>query len=342
LLLVPDNKLFDTIYLMNKKLLYALVALVVLLFIVIVVLVFAVLGKGKPGKQAVQNNQPVQSSELKFDNEAVSTDPIGDPRGPFYHDLYVATSPDGLTFSGSKKILEHASVPDIIKLPDGRIAVYAVEAARRSLSGLLVSISEDEGKSWKSGSVRFTSSLVGGADPEVILTDEGKIRLYFITFGQRPGGKKPDPNNPDPNIKNVIKSALSTDGINFTMEEGSRFEYPLMTDPDVIKIGSKWFAYISEGRKNIAISSSDSLSFKLEKTIRENGSVSNTVALGDGRFRQFYCGMGINSALTTDGLRFTNEVGNRVSDAPAGSIICDPAPIKVSGGWIMVYKVAKQ
>src|SRR3989344_1736732 len=172
---------------MNKKLLYSLIALVILIFIVIVVLVFVILGKGKGGEQAVQNNQSVQtktgvSSELKFDNEAVSTDPIGDPKGPFYHDLYVATSPDGLTFSGSKKILEHASVPDIIKLPDGRIAVYAVEAARRSLSGLLVSISEDEGKSWKSGSVRFTSSLVGGADPEVILTDEGKIRLYFITF----------------------------------------------------------------------------------------------------------------------------------------------------------------
>src|SRR3990167_10813275 len=277
-------------------------------------------------------------SILKFDSEPVDSDPIGDPNGPFYHDLYLATSSDGLTFAKrGEALIKHASVPDIIKLSDGRIAMYAVDAARRSTSGLLVGISKDDRKTWQFGSVRFTNAQPGssGADPEVVLTDDGKIRLYMISFGgSAQNGMS------DPETENQVKSAVSEDGINFTPDGGVNISFKQITDPDVVKIGGKWFTYLSQGPKNIAFSAADpTKAFALEKTVRENGSVSNTIAIGGGVFRQYYCSGGfIRSATTRDGLSFTDDPGNRLEPS-SDTNICDPAPLKVSSGWIMVYKV---
>lgn len=321
---------------------------VIELLIVLVVVV----GLGFIGYRVYQNNskktntaqnttntsETTGQSTLAFDNEPVSSDPIGDPNGPFYHDLYLATSADGLTFAKrGEALIKHASVPDIIKLSDGRIAMYAVDAARRSTSGLLVGISKDDGKTWQFGSVRFTNAQPGssGADPEVVLTDDGKIRLYIISFGgSAQNGRS------DPGTENQVKSAVSEDGINFTLDGGVNISFKQITDPDVVKIGDKWFAYLSQGPKNIAFSAADpTKAFMLEKTVRDNGSVSNTVSIGNGVLRQYFCSSGfIKSATTRDGLSFTDDPGNRLEPS-GGTNICDPAPLKVSSGWIMVYKV---
>lgn len=321
---------------------------VVELFIVIAVVV----GLGFIGYRVYQNNSKKTNtaqgttntsetngqSTLAFDNEPVSSDPIGDPNGPFYHDLYLATSSDGLTFvKQGEALIKHASVPDIIKLSDGRIAMYAVDAAQRSTSGLLVGISEDDGKTWQFGSVRFKNTQPGsiGADPEVVLTEDGKIRMYYISFGgSAQNGMS------DTETENQVKSAISEDGINFTLDGDVNISFKQVTDPDVVKIGDKWFAYLSQGPKNIAFSATDpTKAFMLERTVRENGSVSNTISIGDSGLRQYFCSSGfIKSATTKDGLSFTDDPGNRLEPS-SDTYICDPAPLQVSSGWIMVYKV---
>ena len=285
------------------------------------------------------------SSELKFDKEAAATDPFNDERGPFYHKVYMATSDDGLSFTREPEVvLNKASVPDVVRMKDGRLIIYAVDGSGRSFTNLMLAISEDNGASWKTGSLHISSSggqQAGAADPQAVLTDNGKIRLFYLVFPEK---KPPLDENGQPKPtgeKTKIKSAISKDGINFKEEEGARYESTdFITDPDVVKIGRKWFMYISKGRELLAASSDDGDTFEYEKSIRTIGSVSKTVSIGGGKYRQFYCGDGgINSAVSRDGLNWTDEEGPRLQTEQE-EIICDPTPVKVDDKWIMFFKSA--
>lgn len=279
----------------------------------------------------------IAKAELKFDQPAVTADPFNDPGGPFFHQVWKAVSKDGLNFAKEGGVVfDKASVPDIIRLPSGRLIIYAVDGALRSRSGLMVAISDDNGMTWQQGSLQMTRpGSFGGADPEVVQLSDGRLRLYFVVFPQR----LPRPGVIDPNIKNQVRSAVSSDGIRYEEEEGIRFEYPQITDPDVVKIGNKWWMYLAQGPRLIAASSADGLSFQLEKTIREQGSVSNTVPLGDNRWRQFYCaGGGIQSALSSDGLTWQDENGFRLQ-AEQSRMMCDPAPVQIGSTWLLFYKI---
>src|SRR3989338_1428278 len=289
--------------------------------------------------QTITPNGGISQDDLKFDNPSATSDPFNDPQGPFYHQILRASSEDGLNFNKEEGIIfDKASVPDIIKLPNGRIIIYAVDGARRSKSGLMVATSDDNGKTWKQGSLQLKSprQFASGADPEAVLLPDGRIRLYYVVFlaPQQHGVI-------DTQLKNRVHSALSSDGIYFEEEEGFRFEYPQITDPDIVNIGDEWFMYLAQGPRLIAASSSDGLSFKFEKIIREQGSVSNTVAITNTIWRQFFCvGDGIGSATTSDGANLDNDAGFRLKTADPSKIICDPAPIQIDSKWILFYKVS--
>lgn len=276
----------------------------------------------------------IDTAKLAFDQQAAASDPIGDKNGPFYHDVYTASSTDGLHFTASgNKIAEHASVPDAIKLPSGQLVFYAVDGAQRSKSGVLMGVSGDNGKTWKLGSMQLSGVSGGIADPQITITDSGQLRLYYLVF---PG--PPVPGQPPASV-NTVDSSTSTDGINFTKESGDRLEYAQITDPDVIKIGSTWFMYAAQGQKQIYATSSDGLSFSYKGVTRQQGSVSKTVSTSGDKYRQFYCDKGISSSITSDGISWTDEGANLA--APAGKIICDPSPVQLDdGSWLMIYKVA--
>ncbi len=278
---------------------------------------------------------PTPQAELKFDSPAVTSDPFNDPSGPFYHQILKASSPDGVNFMKEEGVVfDKASVPDAIRLPSGRLVVYAVDGARRSNSGIMVAISDDDGQTWQQGSVQLESPMnFGGADPEVVLLPDDKLRIYYVVFpmiGQ--------PGMIDPEIKNKVFSAVSSDGINFQEEDGVRFEHAQITDPDVVKIGDKWFMYLAQGPRLIAATSPDGLSFQLEATIREQGSVSNTVPIGDNLWRQFFCDRGIRSAISSDGLAWQDDSGFRLQPE-SDRIMCDPVPVQVGPNWLLFYKV---
>lgn len=275
---------------------------------------------------------------LAYDQPAVTSDPFADPRGPFYHSVLKSSSPDGLDFTVAPgTLLEHASVPDIIRMPDGRLFIYAVDGANRSRSGLMVAMSDDDGATWQQGSLQAKGSRLG-ADPEAVVLPDGSIRLYYVVFPKDKPPQGPD-GQPMLNGQTIqIKSAVSQDGVTFEEEPGVRYgAAELITDPDVVKINGRWFMYISEGPRDVALSSEDGMAFTPEKTIRENGSVSNTVPVGRGIFRQFYCGQGIKSATSSDGLTWQDEPGTRVPVNP-DRIQCDPAPVQLDTGWLMVFK----
>lgn len=72
-----------------------------------------------------------------------------------------------------------------------------------------------------------------------------------------------------------------------------------------------------------------------------DGSVPYAMKLKDGRFRLYYCGMGgIRSAVSTDGLSFTDEAGTRLTGDPSSTyekVVCDPTVVTLDDGRVRMY-----
>jgi len=290
----------------------------------------------------VQTTPDLKNVALKFDKPAATTNPLPDPNGPFFHKVYLATSNDGINFERTGQlIMDKSSVPDIVEAY-GVLFIYAVDGAERSNSGFMIARSFDEGKTWEQGSLQMKSgeSFTGAVDPQVVLTSEGKIRLFYLKLVAQTA-MNPQGQIIDKEKLASIRSAISEDGVSFTPENGARFETTdfVTTDPDVIRIGNRWFMYLSKGPELVAATSADGDNFSLLQSIRANGSVSKTVSVAENQYRQFYCSKdGIKSAISADGLGWQEEAGFRL--AAQGEIICDPSPIKIDDKWLLIYKLA--
>ncbi|MCD4786363.1 MAG: glycoside hydrolase [Candidatus Eremiobacteraeota bacterium] len=157
-----------------------------------------------------------------------------DPHGPYYHKIYTATSKDGLNWKTQKKmVFNHSSVPGAI-IRDGVIYVYFVDANYSEFQ-LSIAISKDLGKTYK----KYKTNVYG-VDPNPVVTDDGKIKLYCLSRLTR------------------VYSAVSDDGINFTNPKiimETQHEIKLndktlkkrLTDPDVFKTDRDWRMFLSEG-----------------------------------------------------------------------------------------------
>lgn len=326
----------------NKNLwLWVILSLVILITLAAAGYFFIV--KPNINKNSSESSSQATAGELSFDQQESTKDVFLDANGPYYHKVYKAESSDGLNFTKvGKVVLDKASVPDVIRMPDGRLFIYAVDGGFRSKSGLMVARSIDDGETWEQGSLQLKNAegktIAGGADPETILLADGKLQLFYVVFPEKkpPLDAQGQPMATGEKIK--IKSATSTDGINFIEESGSRYESTdIITDPDIVKINNTWYMYLSLGPKLIAISATDGLNYQLGKTIRDQGSVSKTVAIGEGKYRQFFCNNGIESAVSSDGLTWQDEPGKRLTGNDK-QFICDPAPVKLDSKWLMFYK----
>lgn len=246
------------------------------------------------------------------------------------HQVYSANSKDGKNWILDGKLLfDHASVPDAVIDSKGTIYLYFMDASNHQHQ-MSVAVSRDSGKSFEKKKVEIANRQTDGqaVDPNPVLLDDGRIRLYYFgTFGP------PKPNEPD----HTINSAISSDGIHFTEEAGVRFAAPHITDPDVIKVEGGWKMFVSQGRLNLSTSSKDGLTFIQDKNpASTTGAVSRTIAI-DGGYRMFTCGHGIEMQYTKDFVTWRME-GTAIEPAP-GYVVCDPGIIKLPHGtWIMYYK----
>jgi len=150
------------------------------------------------------------------------------PPGPdTQRDLYLATSTDGKTFQKVDRVIDSAkednyfaSVPDLVKLPDGKIRMYYVSGGEAIGSAT----SSDDGKSWvRDSGYRLQNSAV---DPDVVYKD-GKWLMYY--------------SNLDPQ-KNALYLSTSSDGIKW--QEGVKIldragSSGSIVDPDVFEFGGK-------------------------------------------------------------------------------------------------------
>ncbi len=58
---------------------------------------------------------------------------ITDPNGPYFHRVAVGQTTDGVRVTGVHHVLEHASVPDGVRAPDGRVLIYYVDGDNGSV-----------------------------------------------------------------------------------------------------------------------------------------------------------------------------------------------------------------
>lgn len=333
---------------MPKKNIKIAIITVIALIVMATIFIFVILPTKKSNNSSNSSNATATKttknisdqdqifSTLDFDATGRSYDMLNDPTGPYYHQIVRAISVDGLDFQKTGGVLiDKASVPDVIRLDSGRLLLYAADGVMdRSRNSLLVAYSDDDGASWTAGSLHVSNERTRfsvGTDPDIVLLDDGSFRLFYLYRELPASGQF------DPNATCQVLSAVSTDGLNFIEEPGVRFEYTNITDPDVVKIGNTWYMYTSQGPRLIAASSTDGLTFTYEKIVREQGSVSSTIVMDDNSYRQFFCRDGIRSAISTDGLNWQENEGLRLT-ADDGEFICDPSPVQLDNGWIMIYK----
>jgi hypothetical protein len=162
--------------------------------------------------------------------------------GEAIHKIFSALSSDGLNFQkeglriDSEKTgdMGWASVPEAIKLLDGKIRIYYVSGDPKAEGGIMSAISEDGLNFEKEKGARVKGNFV---DPAITISPDGKF-LLLVVYNCRP-----EKGYCNPNFPNGIYSLISDDGLNFSdlnlviqFDPGSQF-----LDPNIVKIDENTF-----------------------------------------------------------------------------------------------------
>jgi hypothetical protein len=254
---------------------------------------------------------------------------VQDPSGPYYHQLAVAGTSDGLTITNPYIALEHASVPDGVRRADGTVLVYYVNGAEGPVWAARVL--DDSVTPIGRIALNGVSPPAGVVDPDAYLMPDGKVRLaYFAGFGA-----------PGATAAKSICIAESADGINFAVLS-TALAYPatqLLTDPSVVRLADgSWRMAISLGNRTIMTRSADGLAFSPYDTLAFGG-VPELAIAPDGALRLYVCAQGIRAYRSTDGgVGWTLESTVVPPNTLGKRILCDPS--LVAGTGLFLFKTA--
>jgi hypothetical protein len=258
---------------------------------------------------------------------SASGQPITDPNGPYGHQTVIARTTDGLTMTNAHQVLDHASVPDGVRRPDGTVLVYYVNGAAGATH--VARIVADTAQPLGPITVDGVQSPAGIVDPDVQTVSGGAVRMFYLNgFGP-----------PNSTIPRAMCSADSQDGVRFTTR-GVAFEWSSgeqFTDPSVVPLADgSWLMAISLGQQTVIARSSNGLSFTREATLSFGG-VPELAIAPDGAVRLYVCQGGITAYRSTDsGRTWARE---RVVMGPGfngRNIVCDPS--LVAGAEMFVFK----
>ncbi len=154
--------------------------------------------------------------------------------GQATHKIFSATSSDGLNFEKEGLRIDAdktgdngwASVPEAIKLRDGRVRIYYVSGDHAARGGTMSAISKD-GLSFKKETGARMKEMV---DPAVIEIRKGLYMMLAVVLPAPPGSSK------GTGLKTGIYSFTSTDGKKF----GNRSKVVTgrgIYDPSIVKVG---------------------------------------------------------------------------------------------------------
>ncbi|MEK7441343.1 MAG: hypothetical protein AABZ78_11140 [Chloroflexota bacterium] len=297
------------------------------------------------------SHQPPTTSDFKPCSGYNAINPDGKPQtgyGPWASRLMTALSNDGITFTRSNKILsDQADVPDIITMPNGEVRVYYIIMCPEEVRNkIVVAVSKDNGATWVYKKIKLNGVervlQPSQVDPTVEFTTDNKIRLYFTSGPGNTGAGKPESPR--------SYSAISTDGYNFTLEDGVRFtvEGKEVLDPNVLLIGSTWH-FFSGGipGSNYHATSTDGLNFKRTDDLSSgNFLMANGLKVDGGyRYYGFVQKAGITTYITalfsTDGVTWKPETWKFEVDTKSNFESVEVKDVSVTrlsnGQYLMVY-----
>jgi predicted GH43/DUF377 family glycosyl hydrolase len=264
---------------------------------------------------------------------------------PLQNRLLMATSTDGLNFKKLDKVAYNfADVPDAVVVPGGGVFLCFQGIQEPLQDVILVGRSADGITNWTFQPVKIAGIetwLVRPCDPDVVVRN-GVFRLYFT--GDPLNDRIPE-----------TYSAVSTDGINFTLEAGVRFsggDHSVL-DPSLLWIGDTlhYFAGGASPTQNWHALSVDGLGFTRIEDLSIRGiMMSNGINTNKGyRFYGFPNKpppeMNIQSASSSDGRVWSLDPGIRLERDPQNSLegmyVKDPAVVLKDSLYIMYYVTRK-
>ncbi|MBX7041646.1 MAG: hypothetical protein K1X85_01985 [Ignavibacteria bacterium] len=251
----------------------------------------------------------------------------GEP--PWRRPLKICRSADGTSFGNIQTFQDSSGVPCLLKLPSG-VLVSAFQWFRQPVGSITwdrvaVKFSSDNGLTWTSPQPVTVNGLPQNFqrpfDPTLANTDDGRIRLYFssgLTMFA------------DTSVNTY--SAVSYDGVNYTMDEGVRFGMPdkPVIDPAVIRFRGLWHLAnpITAGTGAYHNISQDGVNFTRVQDIPSD---------------QTHSWIGNYMIADTNELRFYGSgSGIWFSSSPNGGVWSSFTPVNVQGGDPAVIRLSAE
>ncbi|HMS32460.1 MAG TPA: T9SS type A sorting domain-containing protein [Ignavibacteria bacterium] len=256
---------------------------------------------------------------------------------PWKNPLKICRSANGADFNNFQTFQDSSGVPNVIKLPSG-VLISAFQWFRQPVGSatwdrVAVKFSSDNGINWTQPQpitvnglpVNFTRPF----DPTLAVTDNARIRIYFSDGMSMIS---------DTSVNTY--SAVSDDGINFTMEPGIRFTLPdrPVVDPAVIKFRNLWHLInpVSNMTSGGAFHniSGDGFNFTRVADIPSDNShswIGNYMIKDTNELRFYGSGMGIWYASSPNGGEWSGYISTNVIGG-------DPSVLKLSDtNYLMIY-----
>ncbi len=246
------------------------------------------------------------------------------------HEVYFTTTPDGMTFPdpAGQRILKAASVPDLTIGPDGHLWVYFVNG-QPGKHGIYAARQTNDGNWEVLGCIKLDGKFNGNAvDPNVLRLPDGRIRLVY--FQGNFVSQTLEPGEPNP-----IFSAVSEDGLNFTVE-GKLIAIDGATDPTLVQLpdGSWLLAVTAHGQAVLARSDDGTHFTETGQVIPETG-IPALALLPNGQV-----GLYLSRLYLSDDNGQTWHVAENVRVPGNGN---DPSLVALpSGGYAFAFKQINQ
>jgi len=260
-----------------------------------------------------------------------------------------ATSTDGVNWKReAEPFIDRAGALDAVIDQEGRIFLYYMSGHDGLENIWVAAVSEDQGETWVHKKIDVAGQPENGkiADTSTILLEDGTLRSYFQS--QFPGDEH-----------NYIRSARSSDGLYWVMEEGLRLDElengHFGIAPLVIQIAGQTHMYVHNAAatrttQNTHLVSSNGLDFTEDGVIEIEGNFANGEWVNNKlHMYSFYVPRSsgpfqasLSYTTTDDGYTFTNpkhllSVDSTNSNGLEYFMLKEPDVVQLADGTYMMF-----